>query len=375
MFSKDKGVAPDTILVARTPGETRYALCGDGALLAVVHRRNADVQPGAVYHARVRAAVPGMKAVFVDIGEALPGVLPVKTPLAEGAAVVVAVVVPPRPGKGAELSLVDREVPPGGVRPPVLAVPAPDPLTDWCERYGTGIKRIVCQPLSEATRVRALLGAAWEVEAEMTGDLFADEGVDEAIEMALQPEVKLPSGGSLIIEATQALTAIDVNAGSSDPVTANAESVPAVARELRLRNIAGHIVIDIIPAKARGALPRLLTKGLSADPVPAQVAGFTPLGLLELTRRRTDLSLAETLYDQGRLSAASVAYQVLRMASRATGMAGAAGLIVAVAPEVAALLQGPLAAALAEARDVLKAEIRIAARADARREQVDIRPA
>ena len=62
---------PDTILVSRTPGETRYALLSEDTLLAVVHRRDADAQPGAVYHGRVRAPVPGTGAVFWSNGRML----------------------------------------------------------------------------------------------------------------------------------------------------------------------------------------------------------------------------------------------------------------------------------------------------------------
>jgi ribonuclease G len=366
---------PDTILVARAPGETRYALLTEDALLAVVHRRDVEIQPGAVYFGRVKAMVPGVGAVFVDVGDDLPGVLPVKTPPALGSAVAVTIAVPPRPGKGAELKLA-KSAPPAGAKVAGLVEPAPEPVTEWFARYGMNIRAIICQPLREAARIRALLGDDASVESHaVSSDLFMAYGVDEAIEAALQPEVKLPSGGSLIIETTRALTAIDVNSGGADPMKANFEAIPAAALELRRRNIAGHIVIDIIPTKARAALPRLMTKALNADPIPAQVAGLTPLGMLELTRQRTGLSLAETLLERGVVSAPTMAYRALRAAVHRAGESGAGGLVISVAPDVAAALKGPLARALAEARDAVKAEVAVIVKPDARRDHMDIRPA
>lgn len=374
-MSDTVSLQPDTILVARAPGETRYALLAEDALLAVVHRRDVDVQPGAVYHGRVTGTVPGVGAVFVDFGDALPGVMPVRVPPPQGSAVAVTVAVPPRPGKGADLKAAKSAVP-TDARVPALVDAAPEPVAAWHARYGGLIRAVVCQPLREAARVRAVLGGNATVESHAAAsDVFAVYGVDEAIEAALRPVVKLPSGGSLVIETTQALTAIDVNSGGSDPARANFEAMHAAALELRRRNIAGHILLDLIPTKAGAALPRLMTKALAADPVPAQVAGLTPLGMLELTRQRTGLSLAETLLDRGVLSAPSVAYRALRAVVRAAGDAGAAGLVVEAAPDVAAVLHGPLSRALAEARDAIKAEIAVVARPGLSREQVDIRRA
>lgn len=365
---------PDTILVSRTPGETRYALLSEDTLLAVVHRRDADAQPGAVYHGRVRATVPGTGAVFVDYGDALPGVVYVKPIPPEGSAIAVMVSVPPRPGKGAELKPAKSEVA-AGAKLPLLVAPAPEPVVEWLGRYGASIRAIICQPLREMARVRAMLDDDAPVESHSEADLFTAFGVDEAIEAALRPEVKLPSGGSIIIEPTRALTVIDVNSGGSDPAKANTEAVQAAALELRRRNIAGHVLIDIIPTKARATVPRLMTKALAADPVPSQVVGLTPLGLLEMTRQRMGLSLSEALMDKGELSAATVAYRALRTVVREAAKSGAPQWVINVAPDVAALLQGPLSRAANEARDLTKTEIQIATRPEFRRAQIDIRPA
>ncbi len=370
-----RSLHPDTILVARGPGETRYALLAEDTVLSVVHRRDAEVQPGAIYHGRVKGPVPGVAAVFVDFGEPLPGVLAVKAPPADGSAVSVAVAVPPRPGKGAELKVAKAPIA-SDAKIPSLVAPAPEPVVEWMARYGAAIRSVVCQPLREVARVRGLIEADTLVESHSAdADLFTAYGVDETIEAALRPEVKLPSGGSIIIEPTRALTVIDVNSGPSEPSRANYEAMAAVALELRRRNIAGHILIDVIPTKARASLPRILTKALSADPNPAQVVGLTALGLLEMTRQRTGLSLSEVLLDKGELSAATVAYSALRAVVRASSRSGTPRWSISLAPDSAALLQGPLSKAMSEARDLAKTEIHIIPRTDFKPDQIDIRPA
>ena len=368
--------APDTILISRSPGETRSALLAGQTLLAVTHRRDGEIQPGAVYLGRVGPRVPGIHAVFVHIGDALPGLLQTKPPWpAEGKTVAVKVMVPPRLGKGAVLS--NAGAVPAAAKVPAIVQVAPDPVAGWWALYRSSLRRIICAPRREAPRVQLLLGEAAPVETYTDeDDAFAAFAVDEAIEAALQPEVLLPCGGSLLIEATAAVTAIDVNSGPADPATANGEAIAAIALELRRRNIAGHIVVDVIPSGRRAALPRLLAKAVSDDPVPTQVAGLTPLGMIELTRQRLGLSLAETLLDHPpgvqRLSAASVAYRALRQAVRKAFAENSARLALATAPEVRALLQGPLQPALSEATDLIKGTLMVKARPDFGRERIDL---
>jgi ribonuclease G len=366
---------PDTILVQRSPGETRYALMAGETLIEVVHRRDADMQTGAVYLGRIGAGVPGVPAVFVELGTGLPGVLPMKGRAPpQGTAAAVVVIVPARAGKGPELKPSDADVPPGA-KAPALLRPAPEPVSEWWQCYRDGISSIVCAPRREAARVKALLGDAPVDEG--ADDLFAAQGVDEAIEAALGPLVPLPCGGSLIIESTAAVVAIDVNSGPADPAVANNDAVAAAAAELRRRNIAGHIVLDIIPTGRRAVFPRRLAEALSPDPIAANVAGLTPLGMIELTRRRVGLSLAETLCGEGApaLSAASVAYKLLRDAVRFAEAEKAAGVAVTASPEVVAALQGPLRAALAEARDEIKGEVALSARPEFPRARADIKRA
>ncbi len=128
--------------------------------------------------------------------------------------------------------------------------------------------------------------------------------VNAAIREALQPRVDLPSGGYIIIEPTEALTVIDVNSGSfTRSATAretvlwtNCEAAVEIARQLRLRNIAGVIIVDFIDMDSRRDQLQVLetfTKALSADKARPQISQLSELGLVELTRKRQGQNLYE----------------------------------------------------------------------------------
>lgn len=358
----------------RGPGETRCALMSGDDLVEIVHRRDGTLQPGAVHFARTGAPVPGMAAVFVSLG-AMTGVLKLKPPFpTEGKGLAVSVVVPPRADKNAEVALAPDVAVPADGKAGALLQAAPDPAAAWCARYGAGIAEIVCASRSEVARLKDRLGAGAPVALHAgPDDLFA--GVEEAVEAALEPVVMLSCGGSLIIEATAGAVVIDVNAGPADPEIANREALAAVARELRRRNLAGHILVDTIPTRRRAALPRLLGDLTAGDPAEVRVAGLTPLGMVELTRRRVGLSLAETLCDAaGRLSAKTMALRALRGAVRFAFSAKAANVAIAAAPAVADALAA-LTDAHAEAEAAIKGEIRVTSRGDAPRDRIAFSPA
>jgi ribonuclease E len=128
--------------------------------------------------------------------------------------------------------------------------------------------------------------------------------VNAAIREALKPRVDLPSGGYIIIERTEALTVIDVNSGSfTRSATAretvlwtNCEAATEIARQLRLRNIAGVIIVDFIDMDARRDQLQVLehfNKALKADKARPQIAQLTELGLIELTRKRQGQNIYE----------------------------------------------------------------------------------
>ncbi|MFN5925269.1 MAG: Rne/Rng family ribonuclease [Pseudanabaena sp.] len=128
--------------------------------------------------------------------------------------------------------------------------------------------------------------------------------VNAGIREALKPRVDLPSGGYVIIEPTEALTVIDVNSGSftksqtsrETVLWTNCEAAVEIARQIRLRNIAGVIVVDFIDMDTRRDQLQLLeyfNKALRADKSRPQIAQLTELGLVELTRKRQGQSIYE----------------------------------------------------------------------------------
>jgi len=181
-------------------------------------------------------------------------------------------------------------------------------------------------------------------------DLWDALGLGEAEEAALAPVVPLPSGGRMVIEPTAALVAIDVDAGAGTAARANAEALERLPHEIRLRGLAGHILVDLIPA---GRGPRLtagartrLEQALATDPATPRLAGLSRLGLLELTRERRAPTLAEA-----RQGPAAQALAALRMALRDARATAATRLTATVSAPAAALLEGPLAPVLADLRD------------------------
>jgi ribonuclease E len=128
--------------------------------------------------------------------------------------------------------------------------------------------------------------------------------VSAAIREALKPRVELPSGGYIIIEPTEALTVIDVNSGSfTRSATAretvlwtNSEAATEIARQLRLRNIGGVIIVDFIDMDSRRDQLKLLehfNKALKSDKARPQIAQLSELGLVELTRKRQGKNIYE----------------------------------------------------------------------------------
>jgi len=161
--------------------------------------------------------------------------------------------------------------------------------------------------------------------------LFDLHNVEDEIEKALSRRVELKSGGYLIIDQTEAMTTIDVNTGGfvgsrnfDDTIfKTNLEAAQAIARQLRLRNLGGIIVLDFIDMQSevhRAAVLEEFKRALARDRTRITVNGFTALGLVEMTRKRTRESLAHVLCEpcptcQGRgevKTADTVCYEILR---------------------------------------------------------------
>ncbi|MFD0966299.1 ribonuclease G [Seminibacterium arietis] len=161
--------------------------------------------------------------------------------------------------------------------------------------------------------------------------LFDIYGVEKAIQIALDKRVDLKSGGYLIIEQTEAMTTIDINTGAfvghrnleETIFNTNIEATKAIAQQLQLRNLGGIIIIDFIDMQTEEHRLRVLEslqEALSRDRVKTNVNGFTQLGLVEMTRKRTRESLEHVLCGEcisckgrGRVKTVeTVCYEIMR---------------------------------------------------------------
>ena len=221
--------------------------------------------------------------------------------------------------------------------------------------------------------------------------MFDLYGVEDEIQRALDKEVPLKSGGYLVIDQTEAMTTVDVNTGSflgqrnleETVYRTNLEAAQAVARQLRLRNLGGIIIIDFIDmtdAEHRRQVLRTLEKSLARDHAKTTVYDFSPLGLVEMTRKRTVESLERQLSEpchecggRGMLKTAeTVTYEIFREITRAVRQFEAARLLVIASPKVVARITDEESAAVAELEEFLGKSIRFQADEQYLQEQFDV---
>ena len=150
----------------------------------------------------------------------------------------------------------------------------------------------------------------WDSDGDPADDVFAAYRIDEQLMKALERKVWLPSGGSLVIDRTEAMTVIDVNTGKftgqggnlEETVTRNnLEAAEEIVRQLRLRDVGGIVVIDFIDMvleSNRDLVLRRLTECLARDRTKHQVAEVTSLGLVQMTRKRVGAGLLEAFSTQ-----------------------------------------------------------------------------
>ena len=221
--------------------------------------------------------------------------------------------------------------------------------------------------------------------------IFDLYGVEDEIQRALDKQVPLKSGGYLVIDQTEAMTTVDVNTGSflgqrnleETVFRTNLEAAQAVARQLRLRNLGGIIIIDFIDmqdAEHRRQVLRTLEKSLTKDHAKTTVYDFSPLGLVEMTRKRTVESLqrrlSETCHECGGRgmvrTAETVTYEIFREIVRAVRQFEAARLLVIASPKVVARITEDESNAVAELEEFLGKTIRFQSDAQYLQEQFDV---
>lgn len=161
----------------------------------------------------------------------------------------------------------------------------------------------------EASMADVLLrdySARHAMEQEQGNEAWQRARVEEQLSQALGRRVELPDGGSLIIDEREALQTIDVNSGRlvkaqdgmSLPLMENLDAIPEIARQIRLRNLSGIILIDFIDMDSEGERQQVLERlsaAIADDRVKNVIHGFTRLGILEMTRKRTGDSLRDQL--------------------------------------------------------------------------------
>ncbi|MDH5832060.1 ribonuclease G [Luteimonas sp. M1R5S18] len=221
--------------------------------------------------------------------------------------------------------------------------------------------------------------------------IFDLYGVEDEIQRALDKQVPLKSGGYLVIDQTEAMTTVDVNTGSflgqrnleETVYRTNLEAAQAVARQLRLRNLGGIIIIDFIDMvdeEHRRQVLRTLEKQLAKDHAKTTVYDFSPLGLVEMTRKRTVESLQRQLSETcdacgGRgmvKTPETVTYEIFREIVRAVRQFEAERLLVIASSKVVARITEDESPAVAELEEFLGKSIRFQADEQYLQEQFDV---
>jgi ribonuclease G len=229
--------------------------------------------------------------------------------------------------------------------------------------------------------------------AHYTGErpLFDLHGVEDEIQKALARRVDLKSGGYLIIDQTEAMTTIDVNTGGFVGVRnfddtifkTNLEAAQTIARQLRLRNLGGIIIVDFIDmdsAEHRDAVLAEFNKTLARDHTRVTVNGFTALGLVEMTRKRTRESLAHVLCEScptcgGRgevKTARTMTYEILRELLREARQFNAREFRILAAPSVIDLFLDEESQSVAMLSDFIGKPVSLHAEPGYTQEQFDI---
>lgn len=386
------------LLIAAGPGEWRAALLEDGAPVELYVERGETRPPGSVHLGRVVRRVPGLDSAFVEIGDPRPALLPAREAAAdgirldEGARVLVEVRREAQQDKGARLSTRLR---PAGrfevkelrrqaaeTEPPAQLYPAAGLAHALALRLPGAPDRVTadepaiipeCRKAFPGSDVTA--GNDWPID------------LDAVFDAALAPSLALSGGGTVHIEQPRGATVIDVDTGSPSEREAEAAALAAnlaaaelIARQIRLRNLGGGIIVDFVGLegqKPRERVKAALASACRADPLEPRVLGWTRLGHLELVRPRRGRALAEALLEPGdgttpRKQPLALAHEGLRALQREARARPAANWTLRVSPAIGAALRGPASAALRHLETRLGRPIEIVEIAGAR--DFDIAP-
>jgi ribonuclease G len=358
------------LVISAGPGDWRAALVEDGAAVELYVERGDTRPAGSIVLGRVVHRAAGLDSAFVAIGDARPGIVPLREAAAdgvtldEGARVIVEVRREALPGKGARLS---TRLAPGldhaglaaaaaTLDPPALLHPAVGFAAALSLRLPGLPESVFADDVAAIPDLRAALPAA---DCRVLDPDAWPLDIDGAIDAALASKVELEGGAALRIDETEAAVLIDVDSGTPDrgpaartTLAANLAAAAAIARQIRLRNLGGGIVVDFVGLEGRGLRERVrqaLTDALASDPALPQILGWTRLGHLEIVRPRRGRSLASAMLEpdgapaRQAIAAADEALRALWRQARATpGTVWA----IAASPALAAVLGNAAAAGL-----------------------------
>jgi ribonuclease G len=221
--------------------------------------------------------------------------------------------------------------------------------------------------------------------------IFDLYGVEDELQKALERKVNLKSGGYLIIDQTEAMTTIDVNTGAyvghrtleETIFKTNLEAAQAIARQVRLRNLGGIIILDFIDMSEeehKRQVLRALEKALERDHAKTTIGAVSPLGLVEMTRKRTRESLEHVLCEpcptclgRGSLKTAeTVCYEIFRELMREARQFDAKQLLVLAAQEVVDLLLDEESVSVAQLEEFIGRPIKFQAEPLYTQDQFDV---
>lgn len=376
------------LLIAAGPGEWRALWLEDG-IAAELYVERGDIRPaGSIHLGRVIRRLASLDAVFVDIGEERPGFLPLRPLPDEGARILVEVRREALSDKGARLS---TRLAAGAafseaaarLEPPAQLHPAPGLATALAMRLPSLPERVLVDDAAPLPELRA---AFPDVDIAVTAPADWPADLDAAFALALAPSVALPGSGSLHIVETRAAVLIDVDTGAPEgaslqraALAANLDAAAVIARQLRLRQLGGGIIVDFAALdgrRVRERLQRAMETALAEDPAQPQVLGWSRLGHLEIVRPRRVRPVSAAMLEPAsvRRSDAASAFAALRTVYREARARPWANWRLVVAPAVAAVLHGAAAGALHGLELRLGRTITVSVAEDRGAEAFDIAP-
>jgi len=417
------------LLISVGLGEWRAALLERGVPVELYVERGDYGSVGSIHLGRVVRVLPALEAALVDIGGDRPAFLPNREvvprgkQLHEGERVIVQI---RRGAQGGKAARATMKAPPTlalrgssggeveGAASPLSHIAGERPQRSTVSDGSAEAESFTCrwqEILERASQLdpparldpkasfavslrRSLRGALDEIFADgpaaipeiravfpgiaTTHRLETDwqTDLDAAFDEALANTLTLPGRGSVHFEATRAGMLIDVDTGTPEAgspgragLTANLAACRTIARQLRLRNLGGGIIIDFVGLESRSSRERVraaLAEAVASDPAGAQLLGWTRLGRFELVRPRRGRPLAEALLEPrpgGALvkTTVTVSHEALRALRRAARAQPGRQWRLIVAPDVAAALAGPMADVVRQAEERFARSITIEA--------------